>query len=147
MSTETITPDLSAYEGNPNISGNVYIEKEFDSWVIEVTGKCTNNTNKPIEKLKLYLICCKGADKPIDSNENAKTITLENIDCGKTITFDRTSGTTTYGKKDFMIYVSYILYKDGSEWGKEEIDHSAIVTKNISIPLTFKEVEKASWKQ
>ena len=137
-------PDLTAYDGDPGISGNVYIEKEYDSWVLEITGSCKNNSKKAIKKLTLYLVCCENNATPMESSEYAKHYSIENLGAGKKQEIDWTSGTTTYGDKEFFVYVGYILYEDGSEWGTENINHSAVVTRGITLPNTFQEIEEAS---
>ena len=144
---ETTQLDLSVFADDPNISGEIYIEKEYDSWVLEITGVCANNSNKSIQEMLLYLVCCENDDEPIDSYKYTERLSLKNLAAGETRSVDWTSGTTTYGKKTFVLYVGYILYEDGSEWGTEKINHEAVVTRGMCIPLTYKEVEKASWKE
>ena len=139
--------DLSAYQDDPNILGNIYIQKEYDNWVLEITGECTNNSSKPIQEITFYLVCCNDDDKPIDSWKYVKKHTIKGLRSGETRDIDWTSGTTTYGKKEFVLYVGYILYEDGSEWGTKEMNHSAVVSRNITLPLEYQEVEKASWKK
>ena len=95
----------------------------------------------------LYLVSCRNGDEPIDSSEYAKRLSLKNLAAGETRSVDWTSGTSVDDKENFVLYVGYILYEDGSEWGTEKINHEAVVTRGFCIPLTYKEVEKASWKE
>lgn len=148
--TEKITEeqlDLSAYEGSPDVNGKISLVKEYDSWVLEVKTKVTNSSTKNIELLKIYIVTCDYQKTPLESDSYAKTISIENLKSGKTQNGEYIAGTTTYGEKEFIAYVGYIKYEDGSEWGKETLDHKCIVTRNARIDLSFKEVEEFDYKK
>ena len=144
--TEEKNLDLSAFEGVPRIEGDMTIIKEYDSWVLDVTCKVKNNSPKDIETMKVYLITCYNGATPLESWKYPDYMSFENIGAWQSRTKNGTGGTTTYSQKEFIAYVAYIRYKDGTEWGEEELNHEKIVTRDARISLSFQEVEKFAYK-
>jgi hypothetical protein len=64
------------------------------------------------------------------------------VDGGQAVTL----GTTTNGEKEFICYIGYILYEDGTTWGTPTIDHKTVITRNERITVSFKEVEEFAWR-
>ena len=139
--------DLTAFDGECGVSGRIELEREFDSHLMETVTYVNNNSGKNISKVTLYMVHCYDGASPIDSWKYADRLNVENISVGTSKRTEWLLGTTTYGKKDFKAYIGYVLYEDGTEWGKETIDHKAVVTKNATIEVIFEEVEKFSWKE
>lgn len=138
--------DLAPFEGTPAIEASIDIEKEYDSWVLEVDTHVKNNTGKAIQELTLYLICCHDGATPSDSWKYADRLIVKDIKKNKTKDTAWTLGTTTDGEKEFICYIGYILYEDGTTWGTPTIDHKAVITRNERITVSFKEVEEFAWR-
>lgn len=139
--------DITAYEGNSGVTASIDLEKEYDSHLMETISVVKNNSGKDIAEVTLYLVHCYGDDTPLESWEYADRLTIKDLPNGGSKSTEWLLGTTTYGKKTFVGYVGYVLYADGTEWGISKIDHQKVVTRDESISVTFREVEKFSWKK
>lgn len=123
--------DLSAFEGDCGVSVKVDIEKESDSHLMDVNVLATNNSGKEISTLILYFVHCYDNDTALESRKYADKLKLENIPAGETPRGRWILGTTTLGAREYKVYVGYVLYADGSQWGNEDIDHTAVVTRGV----------------
>ena len=123
--------DLSMFNGNPNIEITIDIEKEEKSSLIELVALSKNSSNKRITKLILYHVKCYGNDTALQSSANTDKLVITDIDVGETKRSRWILGTTTTGATKYNVYIAYILYEDGTQWGSEEITHKAVVTRNL----------------
>lgn len=146
MDKNTEEIDLTAYDRECGVSGRIELEKEFDSHLMETVAYISNNSGKNISKVTLYLVKYYDGDTPIDSWKYTDRLNIENLRLSLSTETEWLLGTTTYGKKVFKAYIGYVLYEDGTELGKEKIDHKAVVTRAAEIDVIFKEVEKFSWE-
>ena len=128
---EEETIDLSAFDGTPAVSVSVNIEKEDDSHLIDVVALVTNNSNKKITKMKLYLVKCYDDDTVLESWQYADRPSISDIELGETCRSRWVLGTTTEGAREYRVFVAWILFEDGTEWGTEEIVHKAVVTRGF----------------
>ena len=147
ISTTEEVIDLSAFEGDPKIEGEMSIVKEYDSSILELLCKVKNNSPKEIETLKIYLVPCYYGDSAIESSKYTDYMIFENLGAWQSQTQEGIDGTITYAKQEHFAYVAYIKYKDGSEWGEEDIDHKKVVSRNAQISLSFEEVEEFDYKK
>lgn len=128
VSTEESILDLSAFEGECPVTVNADIEKEADSWLLDVNIKATNNSDKHITQLMLYFVKCYDNNSAIESWEYCDRLTFQDISVGETKDSRWVLGTTDVGAREYLLYVAYVLYDDGSSWGEEKINHESVVT-------------------
>lgn len=135
---ETIpTVDLSAFEGKCGVTATVDIEKESDSHLLDVNILATNNSQKDISKLILYFVKCYNTEGPLKNREYCDRLKFEDISAGDTKHSRWVLGTTTVGALEYRVYVAYVLYSDGTEWGKETVDHNEVVTKAEEVDVCY----------
>ena len=133
--TEETILDLSAFEGECPVTVKADIEKEADSWLLDVNIKATNNSDKHITQLMLYFVKCYDDDSAIESWEYCDRLKFENIATGETKDSRWVLGTTDEGAREYLLYVAYVLYDDGSSWGEEKINHESVVTVGVKADI------------
>ncbi len=140
---EEVTPppiiDLTAFEGESGVSATVDIEKESDSHLIDVNILATNGSQKDIAKLTLYLVKCYNYEGPLQNWQYCDRLKFENIPAGDTQHSRWVLGTTTTGAYEYRVYVAYVLFTDGTEWGTEEVDHASVVTRAEEVDVCYYE--------
>lgn len=123
--------DLSAFEGDCGVSAKVDIEKEADTHLMDVNILATNTSQKKISTLILYFVKCYDDNTVLESWEYCDRLKFEDIAVNETKHSRWVLGTTTLGAREYRVYVGYVLFEDGTEWGTEKIDHAAVVTRGV----------------
>lgn len=129
--------DLSAFEGESGITATVDIEKESDSHLLDVNILATNNSQKDISTLILYFVKCYNTEGPLKNWQYSDRLKFEDISAGDTKHARWVLGTTTVGALEYKVYVAYILYSDGTKWGKETVEHNAVVTRSEEVDVCY----------
>ena len=62
---------------------------------------------------------------------------MEDISAGDTKHGRWVLGTTTVGALEYRVYVAYVLYSDGTEWGKETVEHNAVVMRSEEVDVCY----------
>lgn len=120
--------DLTVFNGTPDIDVSVDIEKEDDSHLIDVVALVKNNSDQKITKMKLYLVKCYDDDTVLESWQYADRPSISDIEAGETSRSRWVLGTTTEGAREYKVFIAWVLFEDGTEWGSEDIVHEAVVT-------------------
>ncbi len=123
--------DISMFEGVPDVEISVDIEKDLDSHLLEVIALSKNTSNKKITKMILYHVKCYDNDTEMESWKYTDRLTISDIEAGETDRSRWVLGTTDEGATKYSVYIAYVLYEDGTQWGSEEIVHKAVVTRNL----------------
>ena len=129
--------DLSAFDGDCGVTATVDIEKESGSHLLDVNILATNNTQKDISKLTLYFVKCYNTEGPLKNWEYSDRLKFEDISAGETKHGRWVLGTTNVGALEYRVYVAYVLYSDGTEWGKETVEHNAVVTRAEEVDVCY----------
>ena len=128
--------NLSKFNGNPDIEITINIEQEEKSSLIELVALSKNSSNKKITKLILYHVKCYGNDTALQSSSHTDKLVITDIAAGETKRSRWILGTAPAGATKYNVYVAYILYEDGTQWGAEEIIHEAVVTRNLQADVS-----------
>ena len=140
--------DISSFQGNPEI--DIFIDIEETSQKSSYSyynciAAIKNNTGKTISELKLYVVECYDNQSPIESGAYTERLKAVNIDTDKLNRYQWSF--SAKNPTNFVAYLAYIKYEDGTTWGNEEINHKAVITKNFEIDVCLYNDSTATTQQ